>query len=197
LKLDLGEWIFRFRGGQGLRHVRDRVPRGGAGPARQTLPQYDGGASAAAGLDLEIVHQTPGAYDAHAHPRGRSITAFQDSVQIFDAGPGVRNANDQGFGKGVAFDGIIYGVYDFAAARVTEGVAGDLGDGGRDTGLILRVESREACDLTRALAGGDGVVFVTNVESEDRNCRASCAFHYAVYLATTMVASSLPRAKSR
>ena len=45
-----------------------------------------------------------------------------------------------------------------AAAAVVEGVARDLGDGGRNARLLPAVEAEEAGELPRSLPGEDDVV---------------------------------------
>ena len=59
-------------------------------------------------------------------------------------------------------------VLDSAAARVVESVAGNLGNRGRDAGLILRVEAQQPGDLPGALAGVHRIVLVANVSGKDR-----------------------------
>ena len=92
-------------------------------------------------------------------------------------------------GAVLAFEQIL----DLAAAGVVEGIARDLGNRGRDAGLILRVEAEQPGDLAGALARGDRIVLVADADREDGD-NGSCL--YAAF-ATTTVASSLPRVKSR
>ena len=89
-------------------------------------------------LDLEAVHQPPGADDARGPCRSASRTGRRGSAcRSSIPGPRSRTRISEARGRlGVDQE------LDPAAAGVLEGVAGDLRDGGGDPRLVLRGRSR-------------------------------------------------------
>jgi len=104
-----------------------------------------------------------------------------------DARPLVGDHDLEELGCGATFHAEIH----LAGPGVAEGVARDLRDGGGDAGLIPRLEAKEAGDLARALPGEDDVVLQFQRHGQDAQA------HPEARLATTTVASSRPRVKSR
>src|SRR5262249_6157173 len=55
-----------------------------------------------------------------------------------------------------------------AAARITECVARQLGDGGRDAGLVLPLETEKLGESMRPLTYSDNIAFAFDRHSDDR-----------------------------
>ena len=114
-------------------------------------------------LNLELVHQAAGAQNTHAHAGGGLIAAFQDVLQVAHAGAGIPDLNDEQLRRRAAFDGIFHA----AAARIIEGVAGDLGNGGGDSRLILGFETQQAGDLPGSLPRGHRIALASDSEGKN------------------------------
>jgi hypothetical protein len=107
------------------------------------------------GADGEMVHQAARADDAQAHA-GRGAVLPSSDLQVGGCrAPGPRRAREQ-LRRAVAFDREL----DLAAAGVAEGVAHDLGHGGRDARLVLASKPSSRRDLPRALARAHHVLLV-------------------------------------
>ena len=113
-------------------------------------------------VDLEAVHQPPGAHHAQAHAGGRAVAPVEDRVEVADAGPRSLDADHQELRRVAALDREL----DLAAARVLERVAGDLGDRGGDARLVLALEAEARRDLARPLARRHDVLLVADPKSE-------------------------------
>ena len=138
-------------------------------------------------LDLEGVHQPLGADQPQPETGARAVLAAEDRRQLGDAGALVAHRNGQQLGGAPPLDRELHP----APARVADGVAGDLGDGGGDPRLGLDVEAEQLGDLPGPLARVDDVVLPADVDGED------VELHAGGHRATTTVASSRRRAKSR
>ncbi len=188
LKLQLLNGILRTLAGETDRdagQLRFGDQRGAFG---NQLGQHDRGSGAWGRIDLEPVHQPFRADNAEPHTGLRLVAAFEDSGQVGDTRAAIDDFHHEQLGLGAAF----HQKLDPAAVRVVERVAGNLGNSGRDARLILRVESQQPGDLTRALTRVDRIVLLTNLSGKDR--KAHCTY---AALATSTVASSRPREKSR
>ena len=111
-----------------------------------------------------MVHQTPGAQDAHAHAGGGFVAAFQDVVQVAHSGPGIPDLDDEQLRRRAAFDRIFHA----AAAGIIEGVAGDLRHSSGYAGLILGFETQQPGDLPCTLARRDRVALGSDSQSKNR-----------------------------
>ena len=104
-----------------------------------------------------------------AHAGRRAILALEDAPSVRDArAPSVtRISEDAGAAS------LLTQELDLPAARVLEGVAGDLRDGGGDAGLVLGVEAEQAGDLPGALAGQDDVGLEADRDRQERQAHES------------------------
>ena len=107
-----------------------------------------------------------------------------------NARAGIRDLDDEQLRRGAALPA----EFDPPAPGIIEGVAGDFGDRRRDPGLVLMVEAQQPGDLPGTLPRGDRIVFEAYGEGKDRQTHR---FPPQGALATTTVASSLRRVKSR
>ena len=84
-----------------------------------------------------------------------------------------------------------------AAAGIAEGVARQFGNRGRDPGLVLAFKSQQFGQAMRALTHGDDVALVFDRHGHDRPDFGDVAAMTAHHFATSTVASSRCRVKSR
>jgi hypothetical protein len=142
--------------------VGDPVRRQVRGAARELLGQ-DHARPLRAALDVEPIHQPPGADDPQPHPGLRPVAPVQDPRQLGDPGAVIRHR--RGEGRRIPRLG---GELDPAAARVAVGVAADLRHGRGDARLVAGVEAEEGRDLPGALAGEDHVRLAPDLDGQDR-----------------------------
>jgi len=175
------------------------LPREGCPEAGQALGSEEGGARgeevaendlgalARSRGDLELVHQSPGSDDAETHAGRGAIGAVEDVGEPGDARALIGNDDLEQLRGRAAF----YPELHLSSARIAEGVARDLRHRGGDPRLVLSIEAEEAGELPGPLPGEDDVVL------ELQRHRDHALAHAAAVLATTTVASSRPRLKSR
>ena len=144
-------------------------------------------AAAGAAVDLEGVHQAPGADDAHAHAGRRDVVALEDVGQAGDA----RALVDERGGERALVALALEREAQCAAAAVGHRVARDLRDRGGDARLVLAVEAQHGRERARALAGVDHVLLGPERGGQDR------LHAHAALLSTSTVASSRLRPASR
>ncbi len=117
------------------------------------------------GFDLKLIHQTARAGDSQAHAGLRLISAIQNAVQIPNAWSGVGHFDEKQLRRNAAFNRDT----PPAPAGIIERVAGNLGDGGGNTRLILAIEAQQTGDLPGALPGGHSIVFGTDADRKNAN----------------------------
>jgi hypothetical protein len=139
-------------------------------------------------LDLEPVGQPARAGQSHGRLAMRVQRSGQCAAQVLDAGPLVGDLCHQRLAAH-AHAGAREQERQVAFADVLRGVAGDLRDGGDEAGAIELVQSEQFADLARAVTHRCEVL-LRDADRED-------AKRHRDSLATTTVASSLFRAKSR
>ncbi len=96
--------------------------------------------------------------------------------------------------------GVVAGVEDefgAAAARIAVGVARQLRHRGGDAGLVLSIESQQFGDAMRALTDRDDIALVLDRHGDDGPDFGAMRRHGLHHFATSTVASSRCRAKSR
>ena len=129
------------------------------------------------GIDLELVHQTAGAQDTHAHAGGGFVAAFQDVLQVAHSWPGIPDLDNEQLRRRAAFDRIFHA----AAAGIIERVARDLGHSGGNPRLILGVETQQPGDLPGALPRRYGIALGSDREGKNgpshlrRLCNYNCS----------------------
>ena len=176
--------VLRQLGGEPGQLVRGQWGR----PLRQALGHRDGG-SALRRSDLELVHQPSGAEDADPQAGRRVVPAVEDRLEVLDPRAPLVDA-DQKARRGRRADQEL----DPAAARVLEGVAGDLRDRRGDPRLVERGEAQQAGDLAGALPRQDDVGFQADLQGQEGHAHGRLSPRSR---ATTTVTSSRPRRKSR
>ena len=124
---------------------------------------------AAAGADIDLVHQAMRTDQSKTHARPRLITPAQDVRQVRDTRALVTHADHQQLRCGLALEHEL----DLAAAGITERVAGDLGYRGRDARLVLAVEIEQRRDLPGSLAGHDDMVLTLDRQRQQNLAHAA------------------------
>jgi len=109
-------------------------------------------------VDFETIHEPPRTHDSQTHPGFGSVLAAEDFIHIDDAGAPVGNVDDEDLGR----SGPFHEEFRAAAGSILEGVAGDLGDGGREARLLLGVETEQTRDLAGALMSGNHILLVAD-----------------------------------
>ena len=165
----------------------DARPRERLGASRHVLAQCDRGTASRRGLDLECVHQAPRRHQPELRLAGRRRAADR-GLEVGDARSLVGDGDRQ---RWVASAFFFERELDAAAAAVTNGVARDFGHCGGDANLVLRIEVEQGADLPRALAGGDHVAIVRQLQLQQ------WMSHDVVRRSTTIRESSRPRLQSR
>ena len=115
-------------------------------------------------FDRESIHQPPGPDDSNPQPGRRDVLSVENGLEIVDAHPPLADPDQQGRG-GRRLDEKL----DSTPAGILNGVAGDLGRGGGDAGLIELGESQERGDLTRPLPGQHDVGFKAEIQAQERH----------------------------
>ncbi len=140
------------------------------GPRGQVLGHHDAGARRLLRLDLEPVHQPARPDNADAEPGLRDIPAVHDRLEVADARPALADA-DRDPDRRPLVDLEL----DAAPAGVLEGVAGDLGRGGRDARLVELGKSQQARDLAGSLPRQHDVGLEADLDGQQRpDAHASC-----------------------
>jgi hypothetical protein len=106
------------------------------GASGEQLLEEDGGAATRGGADVALVHDPAHAEQPEPHTGLRAVAAFEDGLEIRDAGPLVRDVDDEDLRGRAALEQEA----QRPSARVAEGVPADLGDRGRDARLVEDVE---------------------------------------------------------
>ncbi len=114
-------------------------------------------------LDLEPIHQPPGAREPDAHSGRRPVSPREHVVEVANSGAGIADDDREQLRLGASFDDVI----DPSGSGVPERVADDFGDRSRHTRLLGLVEAQQGSELSGSLAGGDDVLFVLNDEGEE------------------------------
>ncbi len=206
LLLHLAERPGRILGGEIVEQA-DEGPFGDERSAEgQRLGHGDGDAAALRSIDFKGVHQAAGADDTEPHACLGAVAALKDAGKVGDAAAGIDHADDERLGRGGAF----HGEFDAPAVAVIVGVACNFGDGGGNFGLLMYVKAQVGSDLPGALTGGYHIGFEHDTGAENRYGGGGGTIAARMVLghwrfsrpggvnrATTTVASSVPRWKSR
>ena len=115
-------------------------------------------------FDRERVHQTARAHQAKTHSACRTVLAIEDRLEAGDAGTLVADADHETLGD----RGRVQHKLGAAATGITESITREFGNGGRNAGLILALESQQLRNPVRALANGDYISFVLDGHGDDR-----------------------------
>src|SRR5215469_12478621 len=124
---------------------------------RNALAQnHDRPASVA--LDVEVIHQSFRADQANPHSGVGDIFSFKNFIQIGNALALVTDRDDEQVSP--------QGEFSFSTAAILEGVPGYLGDGGSDSGLVLKVEFEYGCEGSSFLPHQHDIILEANVQGE-------------------------------
>ena len=182
LPLDLVDGV-RRPDARAIGDARERVGAHEPAPRGRNFARNHGGPSTdVLMMNRSISRRVPDA-ESHAGVRHRPSTTAPRSAM---PPPRSGHLDDQQLRHRAAFDPERH----LPAFGVAERVPRDLGHGGRNTRLVLRIELEDAGDLARALPGEDDVGLVAQRDGEN-------GLAHAASRRTTMAASSVRRAWSR
>ena len=130
--------------------------------ARKNFCQQHIRADTRLGIDLHLVHEAVRADDADAHAGGGLILPAHYVGEICNARTLVADADQQQLRRTGAFER----EFNFAALRVAECIAHDFRHGGRNSRLVLAVETDNPGNLAGTLPRDHDVLLLPNRHGE-------------------------------
>jgi len=151
-----GGFLFQVGGDLGQFAARPRLEA-----SREFVPDLDAGSLAGFRIDAECVHQAPRAHQAKPHAARGAILAVEDGLKVCDAGSLVADTDYEALRHRAGIEN------EFCAATtgIPERVPRQLGNGGRDAGLVLTLESQQFREAMSALADGNDITLVLDRHS--------------------------------
>jgi hypothetical protein len=132
----------------------------------EPFADHDLGADAGRGLDREDVRQASRPDDTESEAGRRDVASVEDLLETRDARPAVDDARNE-----QRRCAIVDAELDLPATRVLVGVPPDLGHRGRESGLILRIDTEPCGELPRALTSEHDVVLARQLHRHQQPLR--------------------------
>lgn len=130
------------------------------------LAENNGRTATSLRLDMEAIHQPFSAEQANPHSGVGNVFPVENFIQVRDALAFVPDCDDEHVLRIV-----LQNEFSSSTTAVLESIAGNLGDGGGNSGLVLSVELKCGRESTSFLPHQHDIIFDADVERkkiEDR-----------------------------